>query len=126
MKRIALKIDVDTCHGAQRGVPAMLAVLQRHGATATFFFPLGPDHSGRQTGPESLTAYYDLQSRLYGRLLPAPEIGRRASAVLRQTREAGHEVAIRPWNRAQWEKQDRKSTRLNSSHLKLSRMPSSA
>lgn len=105
MKRIALKIDVDTCHGAQRGVPALRAVLQRHGAAATFFFPLGPDHSGRQTGSDSLTSYYDLTTRLYGRLLPAPEIGQRAVTALREAREAGFEVAIRAWDRAQWEKQ---------------------
>jgi len=103
MKRIALKIDVDTCHGALYGVPALLDMLQRHDATATFFFSLGPDYSGRQTGDDSLTRYYDRRTRLYGRLLPAPDIGRRAVAALRQVRQAACEVAIHAWNRAQWE-----------------------
>lgn len=103
MKRIALKIDVDTCHGALHGVPALLAMLQRHDATATFFFSLGPDYSGRQTGDDSLARHYDRRTRWYGRLLPAPDIGRRAVAALRQVRQAACEVAIHAWDRAQWE-----------------------
>lgn len=102
-KRIALKIDVDTCHGALHGVPALLDMLQRHDAAATFFFSLGPDHSGRQTGDDSLSRYYDRRTRFYGRLLPAPDIGRCAVAFLRRAQEAACEVAIHAWNRAQWE-----------------------
>jgi undecaprenyl phosphate-alpha-L-ara4FN deformylase len=43
MKRIALKIDVDTCRGTLVGVPALIELLQRHAASASFFFALGPD-----------------------------------------------------------------------------------
>jgi hypothetical protein len=48
MKRIALKIDVDTCRGTLFGVPALIELLQRHEASGSFFFSLGPDTSGRE------------------------------------------------------------------------------
>ena len=44
---IALKVDVDTLRGTREGVPRLLALLKRVGAGATFFFSLGPDHTGR-------------------------------------------------------------------------------
>lgn len=103
MKCIALKIDVDTCRGALVGVPALVDVLQRHAAGATFFCALGPDRSGRQTRAESLVAHYGVGTRLRGVLLPALEIGRRAADTLRHAREAGFELAIHGWDRARWE-----------------------
>ena len=105
MKRIALKIDVDTYQGTKSGVPALLDLLQRHHAQATFFFSLGPDRSGCEsitTG--SLARYYGLNSRLYGRLLPSPNIGTRCAAIMQQTRDSGFETGIHAWDRAQWEK----------------------
>lgn len=104
MKRIALKIDVDTCHGTQVGVPTLTGLIQRYGAQASFFFSLGPDRSGCASGAESLKRYYGLNSRLYGRLLPGPDIGTRCVVVLRRTQEAGFEAGIHAWDRAQWEK----------------------
>ena len=44
--RLALKIDVDTERGTRVGVPALCRVLERAGAPATFYFSLGPDHTG--------------------------------------------------------------------------------
>ena len=104
MKRIALKIDVDTYRGTRSGVPALLEILQRHEALGTFFFSLGPDHSGRETHSTSLGSHYDLNTRLYGRLLPSPDIGARCADTLRQARDAGFEVGIHAWDRVAWEK----------------------
>ncbi|MDR1276831.1 MAG: 4-deoxy-4-formamido-L-arabinose-phosphoundecaprenol deformylase [Candidatus Accumulibacter sp.] len=104
VKRIALKIDVDTCHGALEGVPALTRLLADHGARGSFFFCLGPDHSGRESGKSSLKRYYDLKTRLSGTLLPAPEIGARCLEILRKTRQAGFETGVRAWNRVAWEK----------------------
>jgi peptidoglycan/xylan/chitin deacetylase (PgdA/CDA1 family) len=103
MKRIALKIDVDTCRGALSGVPALLALLQAHAAQATFFFALGPDRSGRQAASGSLKHHYDLSTRLTGSLLPTPDIGRRAADLVRAARDAGHEVGVHAWDRVRWE-----------------------
>src|SRR6185503_8241384 len=47
LKKLALKIDVDTFRGTREGVPRLVEVLQRHGVGATFLFSLGPDHTGR-------------------------------------------------------------------------------
>jgi peptidoglycan/xylan/chitin deacetylase (PgdA/CDA1 family) len=104
MKRIALKIDVDTFHGALKGVPALTRLLADHGARGTFFFCPGPDQSGRESGENSLKHHYDLKTRLYGILLPAPAIGARCLDILRETRRAGFETGIRVWDRVAWEK----------------------
>ena len=103
MKRIALKIDVDTYHGTRSGVPALTALLQRNDAQATFFFSLGPDQSGQEMRKESLGKYYDLNTRLYGRLLPGPQIAARCAEILLQTARAGFETGIHAWDRAHWE-----------------------
>lgn len=104
MKRIALKIDVDTYRGTLTGVPALTELLQRHGAQATFFFSLGSDHSGRQPRSASLNRYYGLGTRLYGRLLPGPDIAGRCADILRRVADAGFETGIHAWDRADWER----------------------
>jgi undecaprenyl phosphate-alpha-L-ara4FN deformylase len=52
----------------------------------------------------SPSRYYDLVTRLYGLLLPAPDIGVRGADRMRQARDAGFEVGIHAWNRVRWEK----------------------
>lgn len=110
MKRIALKIDVDTLRGTLVGVPNLVAALQRHTAQASFFFSLGPDRSGRDRGSDSLSRYYDLRTRLSGLLWPAPDIGVRAADVMRQVMEAGFETGIHAWDRAAFERGIMEST----------------
>lgn len=103
MKRIALKIDADTFRGTLSGVPALTELLKRHEVRGTFFFSLGPDHSGRETRSTSLSRYYGLSTRLYGRLLPGPDIGSRCAETLRQVNTDGFEVGIHAWDRVNWE-----------------------
>ena len=105
MKRIALKIDADTYRGTLVGVPALAALLKQHAAQATFFFSLGRDRSGCESYAGSLARYYGLATRLYGRLLPAPNIGARCAEVLRQIEGDGFEVGIHAWDRVRWEKE---------------------
>lgn len=103
MKRIALKIDVDTRQGALTGVPALLTMFDRYQASGTFFFSLGPDRSGRQPRAASLKRFYPRSTRLYGRWLPSPDIGKHCAHVMRETLAAGFEVGLGAWNRVAWE-----------------------
>ena len=103
MKRIALKIDVDTLQGARVGIPTLINLLQQHDASGTFFFSLGPDQSGCQPGASSLKRFYPLKTRLCGRILPSPDISNRCREVLRQTQVAGFETGIHAWDRVAWE-----------------------
>ena len=105
MKRIALKIDVDTFHGALHGVPTLIDLLKSHSASGTFFVTLGPDRSGRQPRRNSLKTHYDFATRLNGRFLPAPTIGARAAKELRAIKDAGFEIGLRAWDRVLWEQQ---------------------
>ncbi|MBV8659514.1 MAG: polysaccharide deacetylase family protein [Burkholderiales bacterium] len=116
--QVALKIDVDTLKAAQSGVPLLVELLQAHGATATFFFNMGLDRSGRASGPlfefGEIRAHRRLAKRLmrprgaarwYGTLLGAPAIALKAGDTLRQAQTAGHEIALRGWDPVNWVKQ---------------------
>ena len=83
--KLALKIDADTYRGTRDGVPRLVEILKRHEAGATFFFALGPDHTG-----------------LYGKALPSPDIGRRCADAMRATRDAGFEIGMQGWDCAKW------------------------
>jgi len=122
MKTLSLRVDVDTLEGSLNGIPALLRMLDRHDMRASFYFSLGPDNSGkairrifrkgflakmRRTNAGRL---YGFKTMMYGVLLPAPIIHTRAAAVMRQAREAGHEVAIHGWDHVQYhDLLDRKS-----------------
>ncbi len=123
MQSLSLRVDVDTLEGSLKGIPALLRMLDRHGMRASFYFSLGPDSSGRAIrrifrkgflakmrrtqGPGKL---YSLKTMMYGVLLPAPIIHRRAAEQMRSAREAGHEVAIHGWDHVQYhDLLDRKS-----------------
>jgi len=113
--KLALKIDVDTFRGTREGVPALLEILKRHGAGATFLFSLGPDHTGRaikrafrpgfmqKVGRTSVVSHYGIETLLFGTLLPGPDIGRRCADILRRVRDEGFEVGIHTWDHVKWQ-----------------------
>jgi peptidoglycan/xylan/chitin deacetylase (PgdA/CDA1 family) len=115
LARIALKVDVDTLRGTREGVPRLLGVLDRAGVRATFLFSLGPDHTGwalrrvfrpgflAKVSRTSVLTHYGLRALLYGVLLPAPDIGRKATAPMRSARDAGHECGIHTWDHVVWQ-----------------------
>ena len=108
---IALKIDVDTYRGTREGVPALVELLQRYQAGATFLFNLGADRSGRavtrmfQPGVLrkarriSALGTYGLPTLLRGTLLPSVDIGKRCADILRGVRDAGFEVGLHAFDR---------------------------
>jgi len=122
MKTISLRVDVDTLSGSLEGIPALLRMLDRQQMRASFYFCFGPDNSGkairrifrkgfldkmRRTGA---TRLYGFKTMMYGVLIPAPIIWKRAADQMRSAREAGHEVAIHGWDHVQYhDLLDRKS-----------------
>jgi undecaprenyl phosphate-alpha-L-ara4FN deformylase len=113
--RIALKIDVDTLRGTREGVPNLVTLLRKHGVDATFLFSLGPDHTGRaikrvfrpgfvgKVRRTSVVSHYGVKTLLYGTVLPGPDIGRRASDLMRAVRDEGHEVGVHCWDHIRWQ-----------------------
>ena len=114
-KQLALKIDVDTYRGTREGVPRLVEALQRHDAQATFFFSLGPDHTGRaikrifrpgflgKVSRTSVVEHYGIKTLLYGTLLPAPDIGKKCASEMRMVQLAGFEVGIHCFDHIRWQ-----------------------
>ncbi len=116
MKKLALKVDVDTYRGTLEGVPRLVDLFEKHGVKATFFFSLGPDTSGKaikrifrkgfvkKVLSASPAASYGFRTMLYGTLLPAPDIGGRKETVarMREASAAGHAVGIHAWDHIDW------------------------
>jgi peptidoglycan/xylan/chitin deacetylase (PgdA/CDA1 family) len=114
-QQLALKVDVDTYRGTREGVPRLVEILQRYNAQATFFFSLGPDHTGRaikrvfhpgflgKVSRTSVVEHYGIKTLLYGTLLPAPDIGKKCADILRMVRAAGFEVGIHCYDHIRWQ-----------------------
>ena len=112
---IGLKVDVDTLRGTREGVPRLLELFKRHGVAATFYFSVGPDHTGRalrrvfrkgfaeKVARTSVLKHYGLKTLLYGVLLPGPDIGRKAGAEMRRAHEAGFEVGLHCHDHVRWQ-----------------------
>jgi undecaprenyl phosphate-alpha-L-ara4FN deformylase len=113
--RIGLKVDVDTLRGTREGVPRLVALLKKFGLDATFYFSVGPDHTGRalrrvfrkgfaqKVARTSVLKHYGLKTLLYGVLLPGPDIGKSAGAVMRSVHDAGFEVGLHTYDHVRWQ-----------------------
>jgi undecaprenyl phosphate-alpha-L-ara4FN deformylase len=126
LKKLALKVDVDTYRGTLEGVPRLVDLFEKHGIRATFFFSLGPDASGkaikrvfgngfiRKVLSASPVRSYGVRTMLYGTLLPAPDIGGRKETVarMREAAAAGHAVGIHAWDHVDWHDRLPKMTRI--------------
>ena len=112
---IGLKVDVDTLRGTREGVPALVALFKRLGVDATFYFSVGPDHTGRamrrvfrpgfaqKVARTSVLKHYGLKTLLYGVLLPGPDIGRQGGAEMRGVHSAGFEVGLHSYDHVRWQ-----------------------
>ena len=112
---IGLKVDVDTLRGTREGVPRLMALFKKLGVDATFYFSVGPDHTGRamrrvfrkgfaqKVARTSVLKHYGLKTLLYGVLLPGPDIGREAGGVMRSVRERGFEVGLHTYDHVRWQ-----------------------
>lgn len=114
-RHVALKVDVDTLRGTLEGVPRLLRLLERLHLGATFYFSVGPDHTGRalkrifrrgflrKVRRTSVASHYGWRTLLNGTLLPGPMIGKRAGAAMRATRDAGFEVGVHCFDHVRWQ-----------------------
>ena len=114
-RRIALKVDVDTLRGTLEGVPRLAAALHESQAGGSFFFSLGPDHTGRalkrvfrrgflgKVRRTSVVEHYGIRTLLYGTLLPGPRIDLRGGPAMRAVRDAGFEVGVHCYDHVRWQ-----------------------
>jgi len=114
-QHLALKIDVDTYRGTREGVPRLVEILKKYNAQATFFFSLGPDHTGRaikrvfrpgfigKVSRTSVVEHYGIKTLLYGTLLPSPDIGKKCANEMRMAKTAGFEVGIHCYDHIRWQ-----------------------
>jgi undecaprenyl phosphate-alpha-L-ara4FN deformylase len=112
---IALKVDVDTLRGTLEGVPRLVKTLSQLQAGASFYFSLGPDHTGRalkrvfrrgflgKVRRTSVVEHYGIRTLLYGTLLPGPRIDRKGGDVMRAVRAAGFEVGVHCYDHVRWQ-----------------------
>ncbi|HUW97868.1 MAG TPA: polysaccharide deacetylase family protein [Acidiferrobacter sp.] len=112
---LAIKVDVDTDRGTRVGVAPLARLFDELGIRASFFFSLGPDNTGRairrifrpgflkKVRRTSVVGTYGFRTLLNGVLWPGPHIGNRNADVMRDIRDAGHEVGIHCYDHIRWQ-----------------------
>src|SRR5512134_140921 len=103
--KLGLRIEVATLRGTREAAPRLAAALKAAGASATFLFSLGPDHTGRALGSlprvPRLKCYGPV-ALVSGTLLPGTDIGKRGADAMRSVEAEGHEAGILAYDRVRW------------------------
>ena len=110
MKKLAIKVDIDTLRGYREGVPQMLDLFDRHGIKASIFFSFGPDNSGKairrifrkgfisKMMRTKAPSTYGIKTLMYGTLLPAPMIVSSAPDIFVRASDEGHDCGVHAWD----------------------------
>ena len=110
MKKLAIKVDIDTLRGYREGVPQMLDLFKKHGIRASIFFSFGPDNSGKairrifrkgfisKMMRTKAPSTYGIKTLMYGTLLPAPMIVPSAPDIFVRASDEGHDCGVHAWD----------------------------
>ncbi len=112
---IGIKVDVDTFVGMREGVPKLLALFNKYGIQASFFVPMGKDHTGwtvkraftrkgflKKAGRVGVISTYGVRTLMHGLLLPGPEIAKTNVSLLKRILAEGHELGIHGLDHVFW------------------------